>query len=61
MSGWDGKVSIFAHSLGSLIAYDLLTHEAGELGPNGVRFPGLDFDVDVFFGVGYVRFVGWHY
>jgi len=53
-SGWDGKVSLFAHSLGSLISYDLLTHSPGEIGHNGIRFPGLEFEVDIFFGVGYV-------
>ncbi|KAL4125715.1 hypothetical protein PRIC2_009296 [Phytophthora ramorum] len=50
--GWDGKVSIFAHSLGSMISYDILTHKPGEIASNGVRFPGLDFEVDNFFGVG---------
>ncbi|KUF93607.1 Inositol oxygenase [Phytophthora nicotianae] len=50
--GWDGKVSIFAHSLGSMISYDLLTHKPGEVAINGVRFPGLDFEIDNFFGVG---------
>ncbi|KAG7388073.1 hypothetical protein PHYPSEUDO_013192 [Phytophthora pseudosyringae] len=50
--GWDGKVSIFAHSLGSMIAYDILTHKPGEVANNGVRFPGLDFEIDTFFGVG---------
>ncbi|KAG6623337.1 putative phospholipase [Phytophthora cinnamomi] len=50
--GWDGKVSIFAHSLGSMISYDILTHKPGEVASNGVRFPGLDFEIDNFFGVG---------
>ncbi|CAI5726849.1 unnamed protein product [Peronospora effusa] len=50
--GWDGKVSIFAHSLGSMISYDILTHKSGEIASNGVRFPGLEFEVDNFFGVG---------
>ena len=50
--GWDGKVSIFAHSLGSMIAYDILTHKSGETADNGVRFPGLEFEIDNFFGVG---------
>ncbi|RLN55067.1 hypothetical protein BBJ29_006418 [Phytophthora kernoviae] len=50
--GWDGKVSIFAHSLGSMIAYDILTHKPDEIASNGVRFPGLDFEIDNFFGVG---------
>ncbi|RLN73844.1 hypothetical protein BBJ28_00019629 [Nothophytophthora sp. Chile5] len=50
--GWDGKASIFAHSLGSMIAYDILTHKPGEVSNSGVRFPGLDFEVDNFFGVG---------
>ncbi|KAG1699779.1 hypothetical protein DVH05_012672 [Phytophthora capsici] len=50
--GWDGKVSIFAHSLGSMISYDILTHKPGEIASNGVRFPGLEFEVDNFFGVG---------
>ncbi|CAI5717426.1 unnamed protein product [Peronospora destructor] len=50
--GWDGKVSIFAHSLGSMISYDILTHKPGEIAGNGVRFPGLEFEVDNFFGVG---------
>lgn len=48
-------MSIFAHSLGSLISYDLLTHGPGEIGHNGIRFPGLDFEVDIFFGVGCVN------
>lgn len=52
-TGWDGKVSIFAHSLGSVITYDLLTHGAGERSPNGVLFPGLEFEVENFFGAGY--------
>ncbi|KAE9333051.1 hypothetical protein PF008_g14638 [Phytophthora fragariae] len=50
--GWDGKVSIFAHSLGSMISYDILTHKPGEVASNGVHFPGLEFEVDNFFGVG---------
>ncbi|KAG2806748.1 hypothetical protein PC116_g22285 [Phytophthora cactorum] len=50
--GWDGKVSIFAHSLGSMISYDILTHKPGEVAINGVRFSGLDFEIDNFFGVG---------
>ncbi|KAG7395712.1 hypothetical protein PHYBOEH_003317 [Phytophthora boehmeriae] len=50
--GWDGKVSIFAHSLGSMISYDILTHKPGEIASNGVRFSGLDFEIDNFFGVG---------
>lgn len=50
--GWDGKVSIFAHSLGSMISYDILTHKPGEIANNGVRFHGLEFEVDNFFGVG---------
>ncbi|CAI5724974.1 unnamed protein product [Hyaloperonospora brassicae] len=49
---WDGKVSIFAHSLGSMISYDILTHKPGEVASNGVCFPGLEFEVDNFFGVG---------
>ncbi|KAF1315697.1 Phospholipase, partial [Globisporangium splendens] len=49
---WDGKVSIFAHSLGSVITYDLLTHNAGEQSPNGVVFPGIEFEVENFFGAG---------
>ncbi|TMW60860.1 hypothetical protein Poli38472_000902 [Pythium oligandrum] len=49
---WNGKVSIFAHSLGSVISYDILTHKAGEKARNGVRFPGLDFQVENFFAVG---------
>ncbi|CAH0481372.1 unnamed protein product [Peronospora belbahrii] len=50
--GWDGKLSIFAHSLGSMISYDILTHKPGDIAGNGVRFPGLEFEVDNFFGVG---------
>ncbi|GLD91945.1 hypothetical protein PINS_up000478 [Pythium insidiosum] len=50
--GWDGKVSIFAHSLGSVITYDILTHKRGEVSSNGVRFPGLDFTVENFFAAG---------
>ncbi|CEG45614.1 hypothetical protein, variant [Plasmopara halstedii] len=50
--GWDGKVSIFAHSLGSMISYDILTHKAGEVAINGISFPGLEFEIDNFFGVG---------
>ncbi|OQR81836.1 phospholipase, partial [Thraustotheca clavata] len=50
--GWDGKVSIFAHSLGSVITYDILTHSAGEVAKNGVKFKGLDFAVENFFGAG---------
>uniref|UniRef100_A0AAV1T5M6 Phospholipase n=1 Tax=Peronospora matthiolae TaxID=2874970 RepID=A0AAV1T5M6_9STRA len=49
---WDGKVSIFAHSLGSMISYDILTHKPGEVASNGVCFPGLEFEIDNFFGVG---------
>lgn len=52
--GWDGQVSIFAHSLGSVIAYDILTHQAGDIARNNVQFPGLEFTVDNFFAVGYV-------
>lgn len=44
--GWDGKVSIFAHSLGSVIAYDLLTNKAGERAKNGVLFPEINFPVE---------------
>ncbi|KAE8880279.1 hypothetical protein PF005_g12867 [Phytophthora fragariae] len=51
-TGWDGKVSIFAHSLGSMISYDILTNKPGEVASNGVHFPGLEFEVDNFFGVG---------
>ncbi|ETV80905.1 hypothetical protein H257_06356 [Aphanomyces astaci] len=36
------NVSIFAHSLGSVIAYDLLTHGPGVVSSTGMRFPGLD-------------------
>ncbi|DBA00356.1 TPA: hypothetical protein N0F65_000541 [Lagenidium giganteum] len=50
--GWDGKVSIFAHSLGSVISYDILTHSAGEVSANGVKFPGLEFEVENFFAAG---------
>ncbi|OQR98595.1 phospholipase [Achlya hypogyna] len=50
--GWNGKVSIFGHSLGSVITYDILTHSAGEVAKNGVRFKGLDFAVENFFGAG---------
>ncbi|TMW60861.1 hypothetical protein Poli38472_000903 [Pythium oligandrum] len=50
--GWDGKVSIFAHSLGTVIIYDILTHKAGEVARNGVRFTGLDFEVENFFAAG---------
>ncbi|TDH65941.1 hypothetical protein CCR75_006537 [Bremia lactucae] len=50
--GWDGKISIFAHSLGSMISYDILTHKADEVTSNGIRFSGLNFEIDNFFGVG---------
>ncbi|KDO23295.1 hypothetical protein SPRG_11610 [Saprolegnia parasitica CBS 223.65] len=50
--GWNGKVSIFGHSLGSVITYDILTHSAGQVAKNGVKFKGLDFDVENFFGAG---------
>jgi phospholipase DDHD1 len=35
-----------------MISYDILTHKPGEIGNNGVRFSGLDFEIDNFFGVG---------
>ncbi|ETV91124.1 hypothetical protein, variant [Aphanomyces invadans] len=50
--GWQGFVSIFAHSLGTLITYDILTHDAGQVGSNGVVFPGLSFPVENLFCVG---------
>ncbi|RHY98727.1 hypothetical protein DYB35_011062 [Aphanomyces astaci] len=50
--GWQGFVSVFAHSLGTLVAYDILTHEAGEVGSNGVVFPGLAFPVENLFCAG---------
>ncbi|KAG9415715.1 hypothetical protein AC1031_000097 [Aphanomyces cochlioides] len=50
--GWSGHVSIFAHSLGSVIAYDILTHERDQVSANGISFPGLDFPVEFFFAAG---------
>ncbi|RHY30430.1 hypothetical protein DYB32_006937, partial [Aphanomyces invadans] len=50
--GWNGHVSIFAHSLGSVIAYDILSHDAGALSATGVQFPGLEFPVENFFAAG---------
>ncbi|KAF0698562.1 Aste57867_10826 [Aphanomyces stellatus] len=49
---WKGFVSIFAHSLGTLISYDMLTHDAGQVGANGVVFPGLNFAVENLFCAG---------
>ncbi|KAF0692097.1 Aste57867_16765 [Aphanomyces stellatus] len=50
--GWNGQISIFAHSLGTVITYDILTHPAGSVAKNGVKFSGLDFDVENFFAAG---------
>lgn len=44
------SVSIFAHSLGSVLILDLLTHGGRTVG--GVRYPKLPFDVDCFFAAG---------
>ncbi|CAK4677489.1 hypothetical protein AeNC1_000618 [Aphanomyces euteiches] len=48
---WNGKVSIFAHSLGTIIAYDILTHRRDEC-DHGITYRGLDFTVDNFFATG---------
>ncbi|KAF0700367.1 hypothetical protein As57867_009081, partial [Aphanomyces stellatus] len=50
--GWTGQVSIFSHSLGTIIAYDILTHDAGDVSAIGVTFPGLDFPVENLFCAG---------
>ncbi|KAF0705647.1 hypothetical protein As57867_005662, partial [Aphanomyces stellatus] len=49
--GWTGRVSIFAHSLGTIIGYDILTHARGET-RRGITFPGLDFPVDTYVACG---------
>ncbi|KAL1529754.1 hypothetical protein AB1Y20_000690 [Prymnesium parvum] len=46
----DVAVSIFAHSLGSVISYDLLTHEGRTF--QGINYPKLPFHVDNFFACG---------
>ncbi|RHY26191.1 hypothetical protein DYB32_009141 [Aphanomyces invadans] len=53
--GWNGQISIFAHSLGTVITYDILTHAAGSVAKNGVKFSGLDFPIENFFAAGYSR------
>ncbi|CAK5171859.1 unnamed protein product [Aphanomyces euteiches] len=50
--GWDGQVSIFSHSLGTIIAYDILTHDAGDVSNIGVHYPGLEFAVENLFCAG---------
>eukprot|EP00658_Telonema_sp_P-2_P027193 TRINITY_DN21049_c0_g1_i2.p1 TRINITY_DN21049_c0_g1~~TRINITY_DN21049_c0_g1_i2.p1 ORF type:complete len:859 (-),score=194.39 TRINITY_DN21049_c0_g1_i2:32-2500(-) len=47
--GYDGKVSILGHSLGSVIAYMLLS---GMEAPGNAEPPKLDFEVDHFFACG---------
>ncbi|KAF0698563.1 Aste57867_10827 [Aphanomyces stellatus] len=50
---WNRRISIFAHSLGSLIAYDILTHqEPNRTGENRVVYPKLDFQVENLFCAG---------
>ncbi|KAF0698566.1 Aste57867_10830 [Aphanomyces stellatus] len=49
---WTGFISIFAHSLGTLISYDILSHDAGQVGANGVVFHGLAFPVENLFCAG---------
>ncbi|RHY84196.1 hypothetical protein DYB37_002473 [Aphanomyces astaci] len=51
--GWNGQISIFAHSLGTVITYDILTHPAHSVAKNGVKFSGLDFSIENFFAAGY--------
>ena len=48
--GWRGRVSLLAHSLGSVIIADLLMHAGTTF--HGIRFPKLDFEVDCVFAVG---------
>ncbi|CCI45575.1 unnamed protein product [Albugo candida] len=50
--GWEGHVSIFAHSLGSVIAYDILSHQSGGDSKKGLNFPPLNFIVENFFAAG---------
>ncbi|KAF0692099.1 Aste57867_16767 [Aphanomyces stellatus] len=53
--GWNGKISIFAHSLGSVIAFDLLTHADSTTPASShpsVTFPSLDFAVENLFCAG---------
>nr|CCA20336.1 phospholipase putative [Albugo laibachii Nc14] len=50
--GWEGHVSIFAHSLGSVIAYDILSHQSGNDSKKELNFPPLNFMVDNFFAAG---------
>jgi hypothetical protein len=50
--GWDGQISIFAHSLGSVILYDILSHEKNTFSTNGIFFKGLEFEVEHFFAAG---------
>mmetsp|Transcript_7463 Transcript_7463/g.13516 ORF Transcript_7463/g.13516 Transcript_7463/m.13516 type:complete len:789 (-) Transcript_7463:574-2940(-) len=45
--GFNGPVSIFAHSLGSLITFDILTKTRTD-----VVTPPLDFDVNIFYSAG---------
>jgi len=45
-----GKVSVLAHSLGSVLSIDLLCNMGTT--HNGVKYGKLDFDVDNFFAVG---------
>jgi len=45
--GFRGSVSVFAHSLGSLIMFDILT-----CGRKDIKTPKLDFDVHLFFSSG---------
>ena len=48
--GWDGKVSLLGHSLGSVIILDLLTN--GGRSFQGISYPQLSFNVTNFFALG---------
>mmetsp|Transcript_12790 Transcript_12790/g.40963 ORF Transcript_12790/g.40963 Transcript_12790/m.40963 type:complete len:199 (+) Transcript_12790:396-992(+) len=48
--GFSGGVSIFGHSFGTIITYDLLTKAGRAVG--GVSYPVLPFPVDCFFACG---------
>ena len=48
--GFNGGVSIFSHSLGSVIIYDLLANAGTSVG--GIFYPTLPFKVDCFFAAG---------
>ena len=50
LTGFNGRVSIFAHSLGTLIAFDISCNNGTEF--ENVIYPALDFKIDTLFQTG---------